>query len=736
MGNLPGPVERGEGCPGSTEKPLLAYRAVLPLVFFPEGDILVAPFSAGQHSTSKRRLKVANHLPASKVRNQHQARKPILEAAGWKRRFFFLVTLIFPVLILALLELGLRLIHYGPDLSPFTQERLNGKPYLVMNPSLKNRYFVKVDFTPSTSPDFFLMPKPLGTYRIFCLGGSTTAGYPYWFNGSFSSFLRDRLRAIFPDKGIEVINVGMTATNSFTVLDLARDLVGYEPDLFIVYDGHNEFYGALGAASRESEGRGRWFSLAYLRLIHFRIFLLMRDAYAWAGGLFHRADADTEAGTMMERLARGQYIPMGSEVYRQGLEIFRENLRDLTSICRTHHVPLILATQVSNLRDRPPFVSKGHEGTSPAEQQQYDRMMNGALTLMMDGKADSALPLLRRASGTDSLRAEPWYELGRALDTLGRRTEARAAYIRARDLDQLRFRASTDFNNAILAAADSETVSVVDMEAAFALQSPDSIIGSTLIVEHLHPNSSGYFLMARAYAAAMRERGLIAPEAEWSRRDTLDDGVLWAARPVTDLDERTAGRRTEVLTSGWPFMDQYPTVNAISPRDTIGRMAEMLSKGKWNWLQGHEEAAGYYAARGESTKVEWEYRTIVDQFPYDLRARITLAHYCLLRGELDDMKRELLASLELEKTILAYRALGDLALQQGHAPEALAYYGAMEAFPQSPAEQVDNGYARALAYARAEKKDSASILLLKVLRLRPDYQPAVELLAKLNMPAR
>ena len=46
----------------------------------------------------------------------------------------------------------------------------------------------------------------------------------------------------------------MTATNSFTTLDFARELVDCQPDLYIVYDGHNEFYGALGVASRESPG--------------------------------------------------------------------------------------------------------------------------------------------------------------------------------------------------------------------------------------------------------------------------------------------------------------------------------------------------------------------------------------------------------------------------------------------------------------------------------------------------
>src|SRR6202142_1093292 len=171
---------------------------------------------------------------------------------GLKRRIFAGVTLIIPIVILVILELGLRLFRYGPDISLFTPIDAGGKTYLVMNPGVGKRYFPGTGFSPATSLDAFEKEKPPGTLRIFCLGGSTTVGYPYWFNAAFSTFLRYRLPAIFPDRSIEVINLGMTATNSFTVLDIARELGGVSPDCIIVYDGHNEFYGALGVASRES----------------------------------------------------------------------------------------------------------------------------------------------------------------------------------------------------------------------------------------------------------------------------------------------------------------------------------------------------------------------------------------------------------------------------------------------------------------------------------------------------
>jgi len=66
-------------------------------------------------------------------------------------------------------------------------------------------------------------------------------------------------------------------------------------------------------------------------------------------------------------------------------------------------------------------------------------------------------------------------------------------YIRARDLDELRFRASGDFNRAILRQERDAEVGTVDMEQLFMANSPDSLIGNGFILEHLHPNSFGIF---------------------------------------------------------------------------------------------------------------------------------------------------------------------------------------------------------------------------------------------------
>jgi len=649
-----------------------------------------------------------------------------------KRRIFAAVTLIVPLAILILLELGLRLFRYGPDLSLFTQMEAGGKAYLVMNPGVGKRYFPGTEFSPATSLDAFEREKPPGTFRIFCLGGSTTVGYPYWFNAAFSTFLRYRLHALFPDRSIEVINLGLTATNSFTVLDIARDLSEAGPDLLIDYDGHNEFYGALGVASRESPSGARWLTDLSLKLLRFRTYRLLRDVYLKiAGALSPRQPAD-ERGTLMERLARGENIPTGSRLYNEALGTFRENLRATAELCAGRGIPLILGTQVSNVRRLRPFISKPRPGLTAEERRDFDASFGAGSASIARGDVRGAVPFFRRAIALDSLRADVQFALAGCLDSAGEKDAARNAYARGRDLDQLRFRASSDFNDAIRAMGDGGRVAVVDMEALFAGASPDSMVGNELIFEHLHPTARGYFLMAKGYARAMEQMGLLAPPGTWRGRDTTSDERLWEERPVSRLDELIAARKVAILTSGWPFREGTPVVPAVSAADTLAQIAEMVTRSRWNWQEAHEAALRYYRGRSDWGSVEEEYRVVISQTPLDIQPRLSLAHFYMERGRLDEMRPVLVSTLSVQPTKLAYRSLGDLALEAGQTAEAITYYRLLATFAQERDEGLENGYLLGLAYAQGGALDSARVVMKRLLLEKPDYAPAAELLKRIE----
>jgi len=437
---------------------------------------------------------------------------------------------------------------------------------------------------------------------------------------------------------------------------------------------------------------------------------------------------------MMERLARGENIPYRGARYDEALAAFRENLRATAALCEASGVPLILGTQVSNVRTIPPFVSLPRPGLASGAAAAFAAALREGTDALDARQPTRALEPLRRALAIDSLRADAAYGLARCLDATGDRDGARAAYIRARDLDQLRFRTSTDFNDAIRAAARHGAVAVVDMEALFAGASPDSIVGSELIFEHLHPTARGAFLMAKAYARAMAAEGLIAGEDAWRARDTTGDGALWAERPITTLDDRIAARKVAILTSAWPFRDGVPVVPAVSAADTLGQIVENVTRARWSWEQAHEAALAYCRKRGDGEGVEREFRTIISQMPLDIQPQLGLARFYMERGSYTAMAGVLEGTLAVQPTKLAERSLGDLALQAGNPDRAIVYYRALEGFPQEPGEKAENMYLLGLAFAQAGETDSARATASRVLALNPSYAPARELAARLGPP--
>ncbi len=121
-----------------------------------------------------------------------------------------------PILFFVLLEIGLRVFNYGYDFSQWV-EVTDYK--LMLNPNIAHKYFYNTQNVPNSNQDLFDKVKKPNSFRVFVLGGSSGAGYPFSPNGSFSRYLQDRLSLVYPQSKIEVINCSMTAINTYTLRD-------------------------------------------------------------------------------------------------------------------------------------------------------------------------------------------------------------------------------------------------------------------------------------------------------------------------------------------------------------------------------------------------------------------------------------------------------------------------------------------------------------------------------------
>src|ERR1700761_7723722 len=128
------------------------------------------------------------------------------------------IAILLPLLFLAGVEGILRLCGYGRDTHLFVRYPDDPR-YWVMNKYASERYFSDTVNETRGTIEPFAVEKPEHTFRVFVLGESTTAGYPYFHNGAFHRWLKFRLMHDHPDWHFEIVNCSLTAVNSYTVLD-------------------------------------------------------------------------------------------------------------------------------------------------------------------------------------------------------------------------------------------------------------------------------------------------------------------------------------------------------------------------------------------------------------------------------------------------------------------------------------------------------------------------------------
>jgi tetratricopeptide (TPR) repeat protein len=393
------------------------------------------------------------------------------------------LAIVIPIILVALVEFGLRLFNVGYSTELTQPCTLGGRPA-----NCYNLFFPAPFFPPGMikTPQVYAVPveKPKGTYRIFVLGESAAMGDPdpaY----SFSRYLEAMLAQRFPQMNFEVFNTGSVAINSHVSLLIAKGLAKLQPDLVIVYSGNNEVVGPYGPGTAlTSSGMS-------LPVVRGSIFLRSTRI----GQLLTAVGSQKQQWGGMEMFLDKQ-VPASSPLMKYVYSNFDANLRDTVAASKDAGAKVIVSTVATNLKDCAPFASQHRQGLSQEDLQRWTALVDEGSRLEESGNYDQALPLYLAASKIDDQYAELEFRIARCLSKTGNDGLATQHYGRARDLDTLRFRADSRIN-AINRGVASAAVEVVDADAIFAQTSPNGITGSDLVYEHVHMTPAGNYLLAR-----------------------------------------------------------------------------------------------------------------------------------------------------------------------------------------------------------------------------------------------
>jgi len=394
--------------------------------------------------------------------------------------------ILIPVLLLVVIEGALRLFDVGFPTSLTVPCTLQGHAAACYN-----LFFPAPFFPPGMikTPQAYAIPaeKSQGTFRIFVLGESAAMGDPdpaY----AFSRYLEVMLRQRYPSMKFEVANTGSVAINSHVLLPIAQGLAKQRPDLFIVYSGNNEVVGPYGP--------GTALTSSGMSLPVIRTSIFVRSTRI--GQLLTKVGSQKKEWGGMEMFLDKQ-VRESSPLMHYAYSNFERNLKDTVEIARRTGARVIVSTVATNLKDCGPFSSLHRENLAPEELRSW-------MTLVQQGKEfeaarsyPEALQAYRAATKIDDQFAELEFRMARSLWIQGDYDGAKQHFLRARDLDTLRFRADSRINAINRSVASSTTgAELVDAEALFSKESPNGIIGSDLVYEHVHMTPLGNYLLARA----------------------------------------------------------------------------------------------------------------------------------------------------------------------------------------------------------------------------------------------
>jgi lysophospholipase L1-like esterase len=365
----------------------------------------------------------------------------------------------------------------------------------------------------------FRARKDPGSFRIFCLGGSTVQGRPYQPPTAFSQWLQLNLQAAEPSRQWEVVNCGGVSYASYRLVPILEEVLGHDPDLVILYTGHNEFledrsYGDY----RQPSGLTRVSQQVVSRLR--TVALARRGWLALRGEPTTRSPPETLPSEVHARLDEegGLALYQRDDAWRrQVIDHFGLNLRRMIRLAEEANVPLLLVNPVEDLRDSPPFKSTFDDRLSPGQLEQCQQLLASAID-DASLEARQRLELLDQLLAIDPRRADAIYLKARILEAEGNISEAGELFVQAKDEDLCPLRMLEPMHDLLALVARQQEAPLVDVRAEFTRRVAPGVVGRPQLVDHVHPSLEGHQWIADSLVRQMAAMEMVTLEQGWKER--------------------------------------------------------------------------------------------------------------------------------------------------------------------------------------------------------------------------
>ena len=392
-------------------------------------------------------------------------------------------------------------------------------------------------------PQEFLAVKPANGFRVFVVGESSAAGVPYDVGHAFSAFLQMRLQAELPSLVVEVVNAAVPGYGSRRMLPIVEDIARHEPDLLILYAGHNElaeprYYAHL--VGMDPRLFRAWEALASTRLFALaaRMPVIGVDVEPKPPRFdFEELDNPLQMFAVRTKHLEGAYPTDRERAWAE--QHYRFNVETMTDVMLDAGARVMLVSIGQNFADWAPGGSAHRDGLDAASIVAWDAAVADGDRLAASGDCTAAVAAYERARTIDDAHAGLHFRIATCARTLQRWDLARDEYRIASDLDRMPHGAPTRFNEVLREVAASRGATFVDAASMLEQASPHGLVGDDQFVDLVHPNLAANERIAATIADALRAAGVPLPAAQWTGANPVPPvDVLYAQDPGLRTQER------------------------------------------------------------------------------------------------------------------------------------------------------------------------------------------------------
>jgi tetratricopeptide (TPR) repeat protein len=245
----------------------------------------------------------------------------------------------------------------------------------------------------------------------------------------------------------------------------------------------------------------------------------------------------------------------------------------------------------------------------------------------------------------------------------------------------MRFRAPDELNDIIRHLPRSYPgVYLADTKKLFEAQSIAGIIGKETMLEHVHPNLSGYAIMSESFYQQIRSRNIV-PEKETGE---ISFKQLLAEMPVTKVDSLYGAYQIMMLKSGWPFNEAIPS--GYRRGDTQDeKLAGALAVDRLTWRAAMDELFRTAMASGDKYKALKATEAVLLENPYSVTYYIYAGRLSFDCSDIQSAEFYFKKAYELEPGLANAKNLYLLCLKSDLPEKALSYFTILKSFGEHSA---------------------------------------------------